>query len=200
MNRARRNCLRSILAGVVGMGLSSYQNPLLAKTGLLLPQHYADDAIAAEFWAQPRMLNLYRPATGEHRVVCYWKDGALDSRGYAEACHMLRDVRADVTLTIDVRLLNILRGTTGWLEAAYGIRDPYEINSGARTLRTNNATEGAAKDSFHMKGMASDGKIRGLPVDYLGRLIAAYQAGGVGFYVSREFIHQDVGRVRYWAK
>ena len=200
MNRARRNCLRSILAGVVGMGLSSYQNPLLAKTGLLLPQYYADDAIAAEFWAKPRVLNLYRPATGEHRVVCYWKDGALDSRGYAEACHMLRDVRADVTLTIDVRLLNILRGTTGWLEAAYGIRDPYEINSGARTLRTNNATEGAAKDSSHMKGMASDGKIRGLPVDYLGRLIAAYQAGGVGFYVSREFIHQDVGRVRYWAK
>ena len=200
MNRARRNCLRSILAGVVGMGLSSYQNPLLAKTGLLLPQYYADDAIAAEFWAKPRVLNLYRPATGEHRVVCYWKDGALDSRGYAEACHMLRDVRADVTLTIDVRLLNLMRGTPGGREAAYGIRDPYEINSGARTLRTNNATEGAAKDSFHMKGMASDGKIRGLPVDYLGRLIAAYQAGGVGFYVSREFIHQDVGRVRYWAK
>ena len=113
---------------------------------------------------------------------------------------MLRDVRANVTMTIDVRLLNILRGTTGWLEAAYGIREPYEINSGARTLRTNSATEGAAKDSFHMKGMASDGKIRGLPVDYLGRLIAAYQAGGVGFYVSREFIHQDVGRVRYWTK
>lgn len=200
MNQARRNLLKSILAGVAGMGLASYHNPLLAKTGLLLPQYYADDAVAAEFWARPRVLNLYRPATGEHRVVCYWRDGALDMQGYTEACHMLRDVQANVTMTIDVRLLNILRGTTGWLEAAYGIREPYEINSGARTLRTNSATEGAAKDSFHLKGMASDGKIRGLPVDYLGRLIAAYQAGGVGFYVSREFIHQDVGRVRYWTK
>lgn len=200
MNRARRNCLKSILAGIVGMGLSSYHNPLLAKTGLLLPEYYSDDHTAAEFWAKPRVLNLYRPATGEHRVVCYWRDGALEPKGYAEACHMLRDVRAGVTLTIDLRLLNILRGTTGWLESAYGIREPYEINSGARTPRTNSTTEGAAKDSFHMKGMASDGKIRGLPVDYQGRLVAAYQAGGVGFYIDRNFIHQDVGRVRYWAK
>lgn len=200
MNRARRNCLKSILAGIVGMGLSSYHNPLLAKTGLILPQYYADDRTAAEFWAKPRVLNLYRPATGEHRIVCYWRDGALDERGYVEACHMLRDVRGGVTATIDLRMLNILRGMTGWLEAANGIKDPYEIHSGYRSKKTNDATEGAARDSFHMKGMASDGKIRGLPVDYLGRLIAAYQAGGVGFYVSREFIHSDVGRVRYWAK
>lgn len=200
MNRARRNCLKAILAGIVGMGMSSYSNPLLAKTGLLLPQYYADDNTSAEFWARPRVLNLYRPATGEHREVCYWRDGAVDQQGYREACHMLRDVRAGVTMAIDLRLLNILRGTTGWLEAAYGIRDPYEIHSGARTAHTNATTEGAAKDSFHIRGMASDGKIHGLPADYLGSLIAAYQAGGVGFYVSRDFIHQDVGRVRYWVK
>lgn len=200
MNRTRRNCLRSILAGIVGMGLSTYQNPLQAKTGLLFPQYYADDAIAAEFWAKPRVLNLYRPSTGEHRHLCYWRDGAIDSQGYAEACHMLRDVRANVTLTIDLRLLNVLRGTTGWLEAAYGIREPYEVHSGARTPATNASTEGAAKDSLHIKGMACDGKIRGFPVDYLGRLTAAYQVGGVGFYVARDFIHQDVGRVRYWAR
>lgn len=200
MNRARRNCLKAILAGIVGMGMSSYTNPLLAKTGLLLPQYYADDNTSAEFWAKPRVLNLYRPVTGEHRQVCYWRDGAVDYKGYAEACHMLRDVRAGVTMAIDLRLLNILRGTAGWLEASYGIHDPYEIHSGARTDKTNNATEGAAKDSLHKKGMASDGKIRGLPVDYLGSLIAAYRAGGVGFYVAREFIHQDVGRVRYWVK
>lgn len=192
--------MKSILAGIVGMGLSSHTNPLLANTGLLLPQYYADDNTSAEFWARPRVLNLHRPATGEHREVCYWKDGAIDQRGYAEACHMLRDVRAGVTLAIDVRLLNILRGTTGWLETAYGIRDPYEIHSGARTAQTNDATEGAVKNSLHKKGMASDGNIRGLPVDYLGSLIAAYQAGGVGFYVARDFIHQDVGRVRYWVK
>lgn len=200
MNRARRNCLKSILAGIAGMGMSSYTNPLLAKTGLLLPQYYADDSSSAEFWAKPRVLNLYRPASGEHREVCYWRDGAVDQKGYFEACHMLRDVQAGVTLAIDLRLLNILRGTTGWLETAYGIQEPYEIHSGARTDQTNNATEGAAKNSLHKRGMASDGKIRGLPVDYLGRLMAAYQAGGVGFYVARQFIHQDVGRVRYWAK
>jgi len=200
MNRVRRNVLKSILAGIAGMGLASYQNPLLAKTGLILPQYYADSDTAAEFWAKPRVLNLYRPATGEHREVCYWRDGVLDQPGYLEACHMLRDVKGGVTATIDVRMLNILRGMTGWLESAYGITDPYEIHSGYRSKKTNAATEGAARDSFHMKGMATDGKIRGIPVEYLGRLIAAYQAGGVGFYVNSNFIHSDVGRVRYWAK
>lgn len=200
MNRQRRNCLKSILAGIAGLGLGSLSNPLLAKTGFLLPGYYADDQTSAEFWGRPRELNLYRPATGEHRVVCYWREGSLDVRGYIEACHMLRDVKAGATATIDMRILNILRGMTGWLEAAYGIAEPYEINSGYRTEQTNSITEGAARNSFHMRGMACDGKVRGVPVDYLGRLIAAYQAGGVGFYVARDFIHLDVGRVRYWAK
>lgn len=196
----RRDCLKSIVAGVVGMGMASASNRLQAASGLLLPRYYAEEAVAAEFWARPRVLDLYRPATGEHRVVCYWRDGQVDPQGYREACHMLRDVRAGVTLAIDIRLLNVLRGTTGWLEAAYGIRQPYEIHSGARTRATNEATEGAARDSYHLKGMAVDGKIRGIPAEYLGRLIAAYQAGGVGFYISRDFIHQDVGRVRFWSK
>ncbi len=200
MNPKRRASLRSILVGIAAVGMSSRSNPLLARTGLILPQYYADENTAAEFWARPRVLNLYRPATGEHRVICYWQDGAIDRKGYAEACHMLRDVQAGVTMKIDLRLLNILRGTTGWLHAAYGINDPYEVHSGARTAGTNNRTEGAVKDSLHKKGMAIDGKMRGLPVDYLGRLIAAYQAGGVGFYIASEFIHQDVGRVRYWVK
>jgi len=200
MNRTRRNFLKSILVGIAGMGLASYQNPLLAKTGLILPQYYADANTAAEFWAKPRVLNLYRPATEEHRVLCYWRDGALDQQGYLEACHMLRDVRGGITATIDVRMLNILRGMTGYLETAYGITDPYEVHSGFRGEKTNAATEGAARDSLHMKGMATDGKIKGIPVEYLGRLIAAYQAGGVGFYVNSNFIHSDVGRVRYWVK
>ncbi len=200
MNRTRRALLKSILAGVAGMGMASMHNPLLASTGLVLPKYYADTDTAAEFWAKPRVLNLYRPATGEHREICFWRDGVLDQKGYLEACHMLRDVRGGVTATIDVRLLNILRGLTGWLEAAYGIVDPYEVHSGYRSRKTNAATEGAVRDSFHTKGMAVDGKIKGIPVDYLGRLVAAYQAGGVGFYVASNFIHSDVGRVRYWVR
>ena len=114
---------------------------------------------------------------------------------------MLRDVRADVAVQMDLRLLNLLRGIQGWLQAAYGITGPYRVNSGFRSEKTNALTEGAVKDSLHMRGMAVDGSVPGLPVEYIGQLFAAFQGGGVGFYVNRQrFIHSDVGRVRYWVR
>ncbi|MFM0265571.1 YcbK family protein [Paraburkholderia sediminicola] len=200
--RSRREFLkRSISTGIVAMGAMSFANPLRAATGLVLPQYYADGASAEAFWAQPRVLNLYRPATGEHRELCFWRDGHVDQGGYAEVCHMLRDVRADVTVPMDLRLLNLLRGIQGWLQAAYGITGPYRVNSGFRSEETNALTEGAVKDSLHKRGMAVDGSVPGLPVEYVGQLFAAFQGGGVGFYVNRQrFIHSDVGRVRYWVR
>lgn len=201
LKRRREFLKRSILIGVAGMGAAGFANPLLAKTALLLPERYAGAKEAAAFWAQPRTLNLYRPATGEHSVVCYWRNGALDARGYREACHLLRDVQANATATIDLRLLNLLRGQQGWLEAAYGVRSPYQINSGYRTEHTNKNTEGAARNSLHTKGMAADGKYPDLPIEYQGHLLAAFRSGGVGFYINRyQFIHSDVGRVRTWVK
>ncbi|HHM6453940.1 TPA: thiol:disulfide interchange protein DsbG [Pseudomonas aeruginosa] len=108
---SRRDLLkRSVVAGIAGMGAFTFSAPLLASTGLLLPANYANQADAAAFWAKPRVLNLYRPATGEHKQICYWRDGHLDLAGYREACHMLRDVRAGKATEIDLRLLNLLRG------------------------------------------------------------------------------------------
>ncbi len=183
------------------MGAFTFSAPLLASTGLLLPANYANQADAAAFWAKPRVLNLYRPATGEHKQVCYWRDGHLDLAGYREACHMLRDVRAGKATEIDLRLLNLLRGQQGWLELAYGFKEPYQVNSGYRTRETNEATEGAARDSYHTKGQACDGKFPSLPIEYQGRLMSAFRTGGVGFYINRQkFIHSDVGRVRYWVR
>jgi len=199
--RRRAFLKRSIQTGIVAMGSFSYSKPLLANTGLLLPQNYAGANEAAAFWAQPRVLNLFRPATGEHRKVCYWRDGQLDMQGYREACHLMRDVRAGETVAMDLRLLNLIRGQQGWLYAAYGYVDPYHVNSGYRGLKTNSSTEGAARDSLHTKAMASDGTYPGLPIEYQGKLTAAFAGGGVGFYINRQkFIHQDVGRVRFWVK
>jgi len=199
---SRRELLkRSVVAGITGMGAFTFSAPLLASTGLLLPANYANQADAAAFWAKPRVLKLYLPATGEHKQICYWRDGHLDLAGYREACHMLRDVRAGKATEIDLRLLNLLRGQQGWLELAYGFKEPYQVNSGYRTKETNEATEGAARDSYHTKGQACDGKFPSLPIEYQGRLMSAFRTGGVGFYINRQkFIHSDVGRVRYWVR
>jgi uncharacterized protein YcbK (DUF882 family) len=125
----------------------------------------------------------------------------MDMDGYVDICRMMRDVHEDKAVTIDVRLLNLLRGMTAWLETVYGVRAPYQINSGYRTLTTNAMTEGAARNSFHTKGMAVDGVVPGFPVDYIGQLAAAFRTGGVGFYLNRQhFIHADVGEVRFWVR
>lgn len=198
LNRQRR---RLLLAGIsAGVGVFAGGLVPARASALQLPRHYADPGTAAAFWAQPRVINVVRKATGEHRRVCFWRDGALVGAGYQEACFVLRDVRAGITCPMNLNLLNLLCGLQGWLYSAYGITEPYEITSGYRTVHTNATTEGAAKNSLHTRGMAFDGRQPGLPIEYLGKLFAAFQGGGVGFYYDkRNFIHADVGRVRTWS-
>jgi len=198
-SRRRRDFLRSIVSGVAAMGASAAFSPAFARSGFVVPDGHADAYTSAAFWAQPRVLRLHRPASKETVEACYWRDGQLDSVGYLRICRILRDVRADKAATIDIRLLNLLRGMQGWVEVSYGIHDPYQINSGYRTHATNGSTEGAARHSLHMKGQAVDGLHPGLPLEYTGNLFKAFQGGGVGFYLnSKKFIHADVGRVRQW--
>lgn len=193
---------RRLLLGGICAGISAFAGGVTgAPRSLSLPSRYASASEAEAFWSQPRVVNLLREKTGEHSRVCFWRDGALDANGYRDVCTILRDVRAGKIFAMDLRLLNLICGMQAWLYSAYGITDPYVVTSGYRTLQTNATTEGAAKNSLHMRGMAFDGRIPGLPVEYLGKLFTAFQSGGVGFYLDqRNFIHADVGRVRTWRK
>lgn len=149
------------------------------------------------FWDFPRTLWLKRPATGEERQVVYWANGNYVTDGYREACHLLRDVRANLTVAMDPVLLDILRGIQGWFEMA-GIYRPIVLNSGYRSPKTNSETEGAARTSQHVSGKAADIWIPDVPSDYLAKLAAHLRGGGVGIYPSKGFIHVDSGRLRSW--
>ena len=201
LNRRRRQLLLGAVGAALG-GLSiggTRASPLSRRSGMALPSQYADAETAAAFWAQPRVVSILRTKTGEHRQVCFWRDGALDAKGYREVCHVLRDVRAGQATTMDLRLLNVLCGMQAWLYSAHGYMEPYNATSGYRTAHTNATTEGAAKNSLHVRGMAIDGRFPSLPGEYVGQLAKMFQAGGVGFYLdARNFIHTDVGRVRSW--
>ena len=200
LRQRRRFLLGAIGAAMGGLAIGGTRaQPFIGDTGMALPKQYADADTAAAFWAQPRKVNILRVKTGEHAQVCFWRDGQLELDGYKKACHLLRDVRADETIAMDLRLLNLLCGMQAWLYSAYGYLQPYNATSGYRTRRTNALTEGAAKDSAHMRGMAIDGRFPGLPVAYVGQLAKMFQSGGVGFYLdARNFIHTDVGRIRSW--
>jgi uncharacterized protein YcbK (DUF882 family) len=151
----------------------------------------------SDFWARPRLLALRRPVTGEAVAEVYWENGQLVPAGLQRLNHILRDVHANEVREMDQNLLDILTGIQGWFRA-YGQNRWIEINSGYRTARTNEHTEGAAKNSQHLIGKAADIRIEGVPSDYLFRLGQYLQGGGVGWYPNANFVHVDTGRVRTW--
>lgn len=152
---------------------------------------------AYTFWDYPRTLWMRRPASGEECRAMYWANGQYHTDGFRQACYLLRDVKANATVSMDPVLLDILRGIQGWFEAA-GIITPIIINSGYRTAKTNSGTEGAARNSKHMQGRAADIWIANVPSDYLAKLALYLQGGGVGIYASKGFIHVDTGTLRVW--
>lgn len=163
-----------------------------------VPFAWPSKAMAAGFWDGDRKLSLYRPRTGERITnVVYWSNGQVNVPGYAQVCRLMRDVKANQTVQISPRLLDLLCAIQSWV-AQYGYGKHLQINSGYRNPRTNAGTEGAARNSMHMYACAADIVMPGLPTAYVGKLAQRYAAGGVGFYPSSGFIHVDTGRVRTW--
>lgn len=153
--------------------------------------------IQQEFWQRPRELWLYRQDTRENLRAVYWSNGQLNAEGYWRICALLRDVKQNVMTTMDPALLDVLRGILGYYEQ-WSWPYPLVVLSGFRTAKTNNATEGAARNSMHLYGRAADVYMPGIPVKDLGRLAQYFQRGGVGFYPDNGFVHMDTGSVRSW--
>jgi uncharacterized protein YcbK (DUF882 family) len=51
---------------------------------------------------------------------------------------------------------------------------------------------------MHMDGKAIDIRMPGVELTSLLKAAKVLKGGGVGFYGSSNFVHMDVGRVRYW--
>lgn len=127
----------------------------------------------------------------------------LDSgEGYQAFRWLLRDIRAGQMGYPPPMLGYIL----SWMQTFfrnYGYSLPIHVTSGMRLPGTNAVVEGAARNSLHVPDAngyfkAVDIKVPGIPGEYLGRLAALSQRGGVGFYGDAGHTHIDVGSVRYW--
>ena len=143
-----------------------------------------------------RSLNIYNIHTGERLETVYFSSGvydyeALEKINYMLRCHYTNEVKA-----IDPGVLDLLSdikdkvGKNRQLNIISGYRSPeynsYLINSGRRV----------AKDSLHLRGLAIDFSIDGISNNTLSGIAKSFGSGGVGQYP--DFVHIDVGRVRYW--
>ena len=101
---------------------------------------------------------------------------------------------------IDPKLLDLLHVLK---EQAAGLESPavYEIVSGYRSPRSNEMLHTrsgvVARHSLHLKGMAADVRLTGVPLRRLRDAALDMKMGGVGYYTD-EFPHVDTGRVRSW--
>ncbi|MFN8062482.1 MAG: DUF882 domain-containing protein [Vicinamibacterales bacterium] len=147
---------------------------------------------------EPRRLSFYGLHTGESLDATYWTGVDYDAGALSAIDHVLRDHRTGDVKAIDTRLLDLLAS----LRLVLGSARPLHVISGYRSPATNaalhRASEGVATNSLHLQGRAIDIRVPGVELPRLHRAAVSLEAGGVGFYPASQFVHVDVGRVRYW--
>jgi uncharacterized protein YcbK (DUF882 family) len=173
-----------------------------AATAALIPQRALAAVRPAAAAAVPeRVLSFFNTHTGERLKTRYCTGGEYRPDALTEVNYILRDFRENEIKPIDPRLLDLLHELGGTLETD----QPFHVISGYRSPKTNaalrergGATTGVASHSLHMVGQAIDIRIPGVTLDNLRSAARSLKIGGVGFYPDLNFVHVDVGRVRYW--
>jgi uncharacterized protein YcbK (DUF882 family) len=167
-------------------------------------------AAATSFCTRPLVASIYRPQlpertlaffnthTGESLRTVYWVQGGYLRDALSAVDYVLRDHRTDEVKTIDPQLLDLLHAICAELE----INQPLHIISGYRSPATNaylrSQSRRVAQQSFHMDGKAVDVRLPGYSAATVRSVAMSLQGGGVGYYPRAEFVHLDVGPIRYW--
>ncbi len=175
----------------------------VAAAATLIPSkvHAATGASSGGARVPERSLSFFNTHTGERLKTTYCTGGSYVPESLQELNHILRDFRANEIKPIDPRVFDLLHELGGTLESD----QPFHIISGYRSSHTNamlrergGAATGVASHSLHMVGQAIDIRVPGVKLDHLRDAAKSLKIGGVGFYPDLNFVHVDVGRVRYW--
>jgi uncharacterized protein YcbK (DUF882 family) len=154
---------------------------LAATVACFLP--YKALAAASKVFLSERALSFYNTHTGESIKTVYWTEGAYVSQALSDINYMLRDYRTGGVKEIDTDLLDLLFA----LHQKLGSTAPFNI-----------MRNGVVKNSLHIHGKAIDIRLPGHELKVLQRAAVDLQRGGVGYYPSSDFVHVDVGKIRYW--
>jgi uncharacterized protein YcbK (DUF882 family) len=155
-------------------------------------------AAAAPVSQRDRELSFYNTHTSEKLSATFWSDGKYLDDGLKEISWLLRDHRSGTASPMDPQLLDLLYQ----LQTEVGYQREFQVISGYRSPATNEMlskhSSGVARRSYHMLGKAIDIRMSGFDTRQLHKAAISLKGGGVGYYSSSNFVHLDVGRVRYW--
>lgn len=145
-----------------------------------------------------KALAFHHLHTGERLSATFWHDGAYDAGALDAINHVLRDHYSGQVTEIEPGLLDLLCDINHALETP----EPFEVISAYRSPQTNERLRkeghGVAKKSLHMKGMAIDIRVPGRDLAMVRATARGLKRGGVGYYPRSDFVHVDIGRVRFW--
>lgn len=145
-----------------------------------------------------RKLSFYNTHTEETLDAAYCVRGLYCPDALQDINRILRDHRTGEVAPIDPGLLDLLHA----LSRRVGTRSPFHIISGYRSPVTNanlrDRSRNVARYSLHMAGKAVDIRLPDCDLGSLRRAALDLKRGGVGFYPGSNFVHVDVGRVRFW--
>lgn len=169
---------------------------LIAAVSTIIPYNTVD--AAAYILSNSRKLSIYNLHTNEHFDSIYWMNGKYVPEAVKSLEHIFRDHYNGRERRMDLKLMDLLCS----IQEKTGVDGPFHLISGYRSPDTNarlrSNKRGVAKRSLHMYGMAADIRLPGYSLKKLRRAAYELKIGGVGFYPRSNFVHVDVGRVRYW--
>lgn len=153
---------------------------------------------AAEAALRERSVTVQHLHTGESLKATYYADGRYIEEEMRRVSWLLRDWRAQRARAIDPELLDLLWSLRHRLDTPA----PIQVICGYRTPQTNamlrRRSEGVARNSLHLKGMAVDLRVQGRSLRQVRAAAVSLRGGGVGYYPRSNFVHLDTGKVRYW--
>lgn len=144
-------------------------------------------------------LTIYNVHFDEYLQTVYWEDDHYLPAALAEINYIFRDRTTGKIKDIHPDLLDLLYA----VQEKLGTTKPIHIVSGYRTPRANaylkKTTSGVAWNSLHMYGKAVDIRLPGSSLKSIRHAATELGLGGVGYYPHSNFVHLDIGSVRYWS-
>jgi len=146
-----------------------------------------------------RKLSLVRPDTGERIYVIYWIDGNYIAEAIEDLSYFCRDVATNTVQAVDPRVIDIAAATLNLLDT----NEPYTLHRGfvldRFQVRDGHFSEAQPNDLHHARGEALDVSLSSRSINQISAAAIRCNAGGVGSYPTRQYVHIDCGEVRNWS-
>lgn len=171
-----------------------------AVSALALPTILTVPRSALADTGETRWVKLYQPHTGESFEGEYRIDGRVPADARRTLNWFLRDHHTDIATSMDFGTLDLVYRLQGLYRRARGHTPTVNIHSAYRTRSTNDnlLSEGAALNSYHLRGQAVDVSVQGYGIYILANFAQRVGAGGLGVYWRGNFVHVDTGPARFW--